>query len=81
MLGRIDLILSWITLAVLLLTVIVLWWQIAHHDPDNKRKLERKRRKSEPEPMRKMIVYPDSREPVVVNSDGEIEKTASECNR
>ena len=66
MLGRIDLILSWITLAVLLLTVIVLWWQIAHHDPDNKRKLERRRRKSEPEPMRKMIVYPDSREPVVV---------------
>jgi hypothetical protein len=69
MLGRIDLILSWITLAVLLLTVIVLWWQIEHHDPDNKRKLERKRRKSEPEPMRKMIVYPDSREPVVITAD------------
>jgi len=69
MLGRIDLIMSWATLAVLILTAIILWYQIAHHDPDNKRKLEKRRRKSEPEAMRKMIVYPDSREPVVITAD------------
>ena len=80
MLGRIDLIMSWVLLGAVLIAIAILWWQIAHHDPDNKRKLERKRRKSEPEPMRKMIVYPDSREPVVLNSNEAKEKAASECN-
>ena len=74
MLGQIVLIAPWILLGVVFITVIVLWWQIEHHDPDNKRKLERKRRKSEPEPMRKMIIYPDSREPVAVEESGREER-------
>ena len=69
MLGRIMLIAPWVLLGVVLIAIAILWWQIAHHDPDKKRKLARKHRKSEPEAMRKMIVYPDSREPVVVEEN------------